>query len=51
MKIQTAHLGKLRDISRKRENESPRLQELMKRLETMIAIRERRAQSTAQEAA
>ena len=48
MKIPAVH--RLKDISRQRENESLRLKELMKRLETMIAIRERE-QSTAQEAA
>jgi len=48
MKIPAVHL--LKDISRERENESLRLKELMKRLETMIAIRGRE-RSTAQEAA
>jgi hypothetical protein len=50
MKIPTMHLGKLKDVSRERENESRRLKELVKRLQTMIAIRARE-QSTAQKAA
>ena len=48
MKIPAVH--RLKDISRERENESLRLKGLMKRLETMIAIRERE-HNTAQEAA
>ena len=50
MKIPTMHVAKLKDISRERErqNESLRLAELMKRLQTMIRQRE---QCTDQKAA
>jgi len=50
MKISTMHLGKLKDISREREreNESRRLKQLKKRLQTIIRERE---QGTAQKVA